>query len=140
MRGWSVDDIVGWEIILADGSVTQVTTEPGSSLEDLAWALKGGHKNFGVVTRFDMLTFPVTAVYGGLTIYDVTAESKLHDALVDYMAPGSGSDNPKSAINAIHSMSLVDGSWQYALLNIHLYADGESSPWAMENFLKILDD
>lgn len=42
--GWTCDTVSQFEIVLADGSITQVEANSNS---DLAWALKGGVNNFG---------------------------------------------------------------------------------------------
>ena len=39
---------------------------------DLFFALKGGSSNFGIVTRFDLQTFPGSKVWAG--VYSVSAE------------------------------------------------------------------
>lgn len=39
-----------------------------TSNPDLHWALKGGGNNFGVVTRFDLATFPQSQMFGGLRV------------------------------------------------------------------------
>ncbi|KAI1130845.1 FAD-binding domain-containing protein [Nemania abortiva] len=136
-RGWSIDDIVGWELVLGDGSIIEVTTAADDPHADLAWALKGGHNNFGVVTRFDMRTFEVGGAYGGLVVYNGEAEKGFFNALVDYMAPGGGSDDPKSAINAVSTLTLVDGNWQYGFFNVYMYAEENPQPRAIENFTSI---
>ncbi|KAK7966962.1 FAD binding domain containing protein [Apiospora aurea] len=64
-RGIASNDVANFEVVLADGSVIDANarTNPG-----LFKALKGGSNNFGIVTRFDMLTFEATpgGIYGGL--------------------------------------------------------------------------
>jgi FAD/FMN-containing dehydrogenase len=47
--GWTVDDLLEVEIVIADGSVLRASR---SENEDLFWALRGGGGNFGVVTQF----------------------------------------------------------------------------------------
>ncbi|KAI0516777.1 FAD-binding domain-containing protein [Xylaria bambusicola] len=136
-RGWSIDDVVGWEVVLADGSIVEVTTDPDSLYSDLAWALRGGHNNLGVVTRFSMRTFGVTSAYGGLAVYNSGAEEGFYNALVSYMRPGGGSDDPKSAINAVSTLTLVDGSWSYGFFNVYMHAGEDPSPRSFENFTAI---
>lgn len=140
-RGWSVDDIVGWEVVLANGSIVNVTLTPPAGepyqYEDLAWALRGGHNHFGIVTRFDIRTFAAGAAYGGLMVYRNTAQDLFLDALDAYMAPGGGSDDPKSAINPASIFQFVDGQWVRGFLNVYLYADEDDNPRALENFTSI---
>ena len=42
---------------------------------DLYRALKGGSKNFGIVTRFDMNTFPGGDIYGGIVVWSANAHA-----------------------------------------------------------------
>ena len=140
-RGWSVDDIVGWEVVLADGKIVNVTVPPAAgdpySYDDLAWALRGGHNHFGIVTRFDMRTFAAKAAYGGLQVYSAAAQDLFLDALDAYMAPGGGSDDPRSAINPASILQFVNGEWVRGFLNVQMYADRDTSPRALENFTRI---
>jgi FAD/FMN-containing dehydrogenase len=64
--GLTCDNLLGAEIVTADGQVLQVgeDTHP-----DLFWALRGGGGNFGVVTSFRYRLHPVTEVFGGLLGY-----------------------------------------------------------------------
>lgn len=142
-RGWSIDDIVGWEVVLPDSSIVNVTVTPAADdhpnpYEDLAWALRGGHNNFGIVTRFDIRTFAASAAYGGLMVYNAAAQDYFLDALDAYMAPGGGSDDPKSAINPASTLQLVNGKWTRGFLNVPFYAAAaDPNPRALENFTGI---
>ncbi|KAF7540345.1 hypothetical protein G7054_g1500 [Neopestalotiopsis clavispora] len=53
--GFACDQVVNYEIVLADGTITTANENVNS---DLFETLKGGSNNFGIVTRFDMKTFP----------------------------------------------------------------------------------
>ncbi|VUC26900.1 unnamed protein product [Clonostachys rosea] len=56
-QGLACDGVVNFEIVLASGEIVNANA---SSNADLWKALKGGSSNFGIVTRFDLETFPVT--------------------------------------------------------------------------------
>ena len=64
-EGLVCDNVLAHEVVLGDGSIVTAnrTTHP-----DLWLALKGGSNNFGIVTRFDIRTFPQSRFWGGLTV------------------------------------------------------------------------
>lgn len=70
-HGWAADNVIEYEIVLADGTVKYVT---GCSDPDLFWALKGGSSNFGIVTKFKLNTFVSTQVLAGVySVADIPA-------------------------------------------------------------------
>jgi FAD/FMN-containing dehydrogenase len=68
--GLVVDNLVGAEVVTADGAIVEAA--PYGPHSDLLWALRGGGGNFGVVTRFDLTLHPVgPTVYFGGPVYAV---------------------------------------------------------------------
>ncbi len=61
VRGWglALDQLVGVQLVSADGEVLEVTA---ASHPDLFWGLRGGGGNLGVVTRFDFHAHPLDGV------------------------------------------------------------------------------
>jgi len=57
--GLSCDNVEGFTLVTADGSVVQSNSRENA---DLFWALRGGGGNFGVVTEFEVKLHPLTSV------------------------------------------------------------------------------
>jgi FAD/FMN-containing dehydrogenase len=66
--GLSIDNILGAELVLADGSVA---TADESSKEDLYWAIRGGGGNFGVITQLKMRLHPISTVVAGPMFWEL---------------------------------------------------------------------
>jgi hypothetical protein len=60
--GMSCDNVEGFTLVVADGSVVHANARENS---DLFWALRGGGGNFGVVTEFEVKLHPLTSVLFG---------------------------------------------------------------------------
>lgn len=54
------------QVVLSNGSITDVSYE---SHPDLFFALRGGGNQFGIVTKFELDTYPQTSVWGGHSFY-----------------------------------------------------------------------
>ncbi|KXH60910.1 FAD binding domain-containing protein [Colletotrichum salicis] len=92
LYGFSCDNVVGYELVLADGLIVEADTEENA---DLFKALKGGGSNLGIVTRFDLRTFtvPPTSAYGGLIFASLSDLDVVINQFVSY-ASSIGSGNP----------------------------------------------
>ncbi|KAI3340484.1 FAD binding domain-containing protein [Ustulina deusta] len=85
-HGWACDNVVNFEVVLADGSIINANAEDHA---DLWTALKGGSGNFGIVTRFDMKTIeyanPQNHIYGGSLTFSPESTKEAIAALVDFV-------------------------------------------------------
>ncbi|KAI1759337.1 hypothetical protein GGR53DRAFT_513877 [Hypoxylon sp. FL1150] len=64
-KGFACDNVVSYEIVLADGRIITVKQDAHA---DLFRALKGGTNNFGIVTSFTMRTIPCKKIWGGVSM------------------------------------------------------------------------
>ena len=69
-HGLAADNLLSVELVLADGTIANVTAE---SDPDLFWALRGGGGNFGIAASFEYQLYPLTTVVGGLIAHPVDA-------------------------------------------------------------------
>ncbi len=64
--GLSCDNLVGADVVTADGNVVAVG---GTERLELLWGLRGGGGNFGIVSRFEFALRPVSTIFGGLVLF-----------------------------------------------------------------------
>ncbi|KAJ8131960.1 hypothetical protein O1611_g1667 [Lasiodiplodia mahajangana] len=65
-QGFACDSVHSFEVVLADGKIVMASSEENA---DLFRALKGGSNNFGIVTRFDMMTFPTSPIWAASQVH-----------------------------------------------------------------------
>lgn len=85
--GLGCDNVVNWEVVLADGTVVNANEE---SHPDLWKALKGGSINFGIITRVDVQTVNAVEIWGGQVIYPLETTDEHIDAYVKWVDGISG--------------------------------------------------
>ena len=130
--GWSSNMVSNFEVVLANSSIVNANAQTNA---DLFWGLKGGSSNFGIVTRFDVKTFPVTSVYGGTTVYEPESVIEYLDAIANYVVPGGGSDDILASINPTLQVNVSTGIFTINTISSHLGPD--PNPTAFENFTRI---
>jgi len=81
--GLSCDNVEGFTLVTADGSVVGANSEEN---RDLFWALRGGGGNFGVVTEFEVKLHPLTSVVLGEGLCPEADIRRLLERWRDFMA------------------------------------------------------
>jgi FAD/FMN-containing dehydrogenase len=79
--GLSCDNVVNFQIVLADGRIVNSNKNTNS---DLFTALKGGSSNFGIVTQYDMETFENEDLWGGIVTYPASTADQHFRSLVNF--------------------------------------------------------
>ena len=130
--GWAMNSVRSYEVVLANSTIVEANARHHS---DLFWALKGGSNNFGVVTRFDLITYEVEEVYGGTTSFGPPAFSAFLDAVTNYFEPGGGVDDPQVATNPCIFPDSSSGTVSSNLISFH--RGGDPAPRSLANFSKI---
>jgi hypothetical protein len=81
--GLTIDNLIGADIVLADGTPTTVSEHQHP---DLFWALRGGGGNFGVVTSFEFKAHPVSQIIGGPTLWPMEQAAEVMRFFDDFIA------------------------------------------------------
>jgi FAD/FMN-containing dehydrogenase len=100
--GLVADTARGFEVALANGSVVDATAEANA---DLFWALKGGGPNFGIVTRYDLYTLPVSTLWVQVSAYAVSDAPAVIAAFDAWQLEGSS--DVRSNVEVIISLDYV---------------------------------
>lgn len=126
------DQVVNYQIVLADGRIVDVNEQ---THQDLFRALKGGGNNFGIVTRFDMVTFPVRDVWDGAIIHHASETDSVIEALVNLTDNLDAADNPDAHVWGIwaHSPQMPEVFVTSALTHL----DGLPNSKSLEKFTSI---
>ncbi len=82
MYGLTIDNLIGAEIITADGQVRRVSAD---NEPDLFWAIRGGGGNFGVVTQFDFQLHDFDRnVFSGMIIWPIAQAREVLEFYADW--------------------------------------------------------
>ncbi|PQE14646.1 FAD binding domain-containing protein [Rutstroemia sp. NJR-2017a BVV2] len=128
--GWACDNVINYEVVLADGSIRNVNK---ASYPDLFFALRGGGNNFGVVTRFDVNTFPQGPMLGGMQYYDWSYRSTLFKAFEEFNI--NSPTDPYGAL--ILSFGYDQANDVYAAITDLEYGKPVLNPPILQNFTSI---
>ncbi|KAF7876404.1 hypothetical protein EAF04_001496 [Stromatinia cepivora] len=85
-RGFACDSIANFQVVLSSGDIANANATSNS---DLFAALKGGQNNFGIVTRFDIITFSQGPFWGGSLIYPNSTDDQQIKAFTSFKTPAN---------------------------------------------------
>lgn len=115
-------------MVLANGEISNVNQ---SSYPDLYFAFRGGGNNFGIITRFDLETFPQGDLWGGTVVHPITANASVYEAFSNFA--NNASKDPDAAL--ITAVALVEG--QYIFANDYEYAKPVVNPPIFHEFTSL---
>jgi len=125
-KGFASDNVDNFEVVLANGEVVNANAASNS---DLFRALKGGSNNFGVVTRYDLRSFPQGKFWGGSIVYDDSASPALLKAFVN-LNKDQGYDEYAALLQ---SHAYVSGGSFVAVTSVE-YTKAVENPVTMQPF------
>ncbi len=128
-KGWVCDNVKNYEVALANGQIVDANAQEN---RDLWIALRGGSNNFGVVTRFDMYTFPQGESWGGTIAYPISTVYQQIEAFAQ-LSLASDYDVYAAVIQSI-GYSQATG---YGVANILVYTKAVVNPPTFQPFTNL---
>ncbi|KAJ5009822.1 hypothetical protein K4K57_008159 [Colletotrichum sp. SAR 10_99] len=123
-------DVVNYEVVLADGSIVQANDQEHS---DLFRVLKGGGNNFGIVTRFDMVTFPSKDIWDVELVHAKESAPEVVHALADFV--GNLEAHPDAHVLAM--WMYLPKADDHFIENLLMSLDGQQEAKSLSKFLAI---
>lgn len=124
ITGLVCDNIANFEVVLSDSTIVNANA---TCNQDLYQALRGGGNNFGIVTRFDMLTQPLHDIWYTLFTLNPTDYKIFFPALAQTQA------NMESDTKASVYMTVSAGEVEVALI----YGSPADEPAAFQPMLAL---
>ncbi|KFZ10746.1 hypothetical protein V502_07954 [Pseudogymnoascus sp. VKM F-4520 (FW-2644)] len=128
--GWACDGVVNFEVVLGNGTLVNANR---TSHPDLFRALKGGGNNFGVVTRFDLKTFPQGDIASALVINDISQRDAVLKAFTE-ITTAAEFDVYASLVTSLVFTSTT-GKWE--IINIVAYTQPVTQPAVFKDLLAV---
>ncbi|KAI0842274.1 FAD-binding domain-containing protein [Hypoxylon sp. FL0890] len=85
-RGLAFDNVKSYEVVLADGSIVTATAD--NQYLDLYKGLRGGATNFGIVTCYEIYTYPAANFYIDARAYSPNQTTDFLHAIAEYQKEG----------------------------------------------------
>ncbi|KAI0290497.1 FAD-binding domain-containing protein [Russula brevipes] len=123
--GLAIDNIVGYELVLPNGTIRNVTPKDG----DLWFGLRGGMNNFGIVTKFILKSYPQSKIWGGILVYPGDQLDAFKTAFVKFQQQ----KDTKAALNS--GISYASG--QLSIVTVLFYDAPTPPEGVFDDFLTI---
>ncbi|KAF3909372.1 hypothetical protein AA313_de0200759 [Arthrobotrys entomopaga] len=130
--GWACDNVNAYEVVFADGTINSVTP---SSYPDLYWALRGGGNNFGIVTRFDLATYPQGDLWAGSQTFLYNNETALQINNAFYHLGINAPSDPYAQVILAYAYAQAEGV--YVIASDLQYGKPEPYPPILKNFTSV---
>ncbi|KAK6538557.1 hypothetical protein TWF694_010136 [Orbilia ellipsospora] len=130
--GWACDNVNAYEVVFADGSINSVTP---SSYPDLYWALRGGGNNFGIVTRFDLATYPQGDLWAGSQTFLYNNQTALQINNAFYYLGINAPSDPYAQVILAYAYAQTEGV--YVIASDLQYGKPEPNPPILQNFTSV---
>ncbi|KAH8733224.1 hypothetical protein GQ44DRAFT_721431 [Phaeosphaeriaceae sp. PMI808] len=133
--GWACDNVREYEVVLASGRI--VTASPQEN-NDLYWALRGGGGlNFGIVTRFDLVTFEQGQIWINSLTFPGTSNATVIPAFQSLTARGLPSDKAATGFASVAYQPSGNYSTNVGLVYTTVPSPADSMPAVFKPFQNI---
>ncbi|KAI0896877.1 FAD-binding domain-containing protein [Annulohypoxylon nitens] len=85
-RGLAFDNVKSYEVVLANGTIVNASAD--NQYSDLYKGLRGGGTNFGIVTNYELYTYPVEEFYVDARAYSTNQTDDFLRAIAEYQQEG----------------------------------------------------
>ncbi|KAK5992062.1 FAD-dependent monooxygenase sdcF [Cladobotryum mycophilum] len=133
-QGLGCDTVVNVEIVLADGSIINANAAEHA---DLWKATRGGSTNFGIITRFDLATFPAKHVWGGARVSDFSNPAAVATTFSNFMESYGSHPNDVLLLDVSYGSSMPGTLPGYSVTQLLTNIDGVEDSPAFNEVLKI---
>ncbi|KAK2591832.1 hypothetical protein QQS21_010471 [Conoideocrella luteorostrata] len=128
--GWACDNVVNYEIVLSCGKIIQSNASHHSALFH---ALRGSATNFGIITRFDLKTFPQSNISITSLAHDISHRHAVFGAFTDIITATPFDEN----VSLVSGLLFNSSSRQWSLTNSAVYAEPVSHPAVYGNLSSV---
>lgn len=137
-EGFICDNVINFEVVLASGKIVNANASENA---DLWRALRGGGNNLGVVTRFDLRTFPQGPFWGGAVLYFPPSFPDQVDALVSELNKPDASDETHLMLSIGYSASYMQLGGTLCMNQVYhtgpRAAEDDGAPAVLDSFVKV---